>query len=228
MDAHISSDWHNFLFNTSKVPGSFFGPQNINLPYLTPDVNLVHYMTLPLVLTSNGVNLSCEKTILHLLIKSCFFMSHVGFDCWDFWIGEAKGWTWGSVKEGALSWDICGRFYFLDVFSCLLLFWSWFVFNVSWWTGQHFTECCCWSTKADKRREGPVSWSKQSDDIYFTSKGGYTFLIIQFQFWSCCIWWDQCLLSVFNMLTRLIFCFLHQHRRMTCQNLLTHVTWRPV
>jgi hypothetical protein len=65
--------------------------------------------------------------------------------------------------------------------------------------------------------------------LFWLSCFSFIFLLnILFQFWSSCIWWEQCLLSVFSMLTSLIFCFLHQLRRMTCQNLLTHVTWRPV
>lgn len=43
-------------------------------------------------------------------------VSHVGFDYWNFCIGEAKGWTWGPVEEGTLSVE---DFIFL-VFFCLL------------------------------------------------------------------------------------------------------------
>lgn len=54
------------LFGTSKVSGSCFYPENINLSYLTVDVYLVVYMILPLVLTSNGVNLNVKNDFTNI------------------------------------------------------------------------------------------------------------------------------------------------------------------
>jgi hypothetical protein len=51
----------NSLFDTRKIHDSFHDPQNINLPYLTLDVNLIPYMTQTLVLISNGVNFHVKR-----------------------------------------------------------------------------------------------------------------------------------------------------------------------
>lgn len=169
-------------------------------------------------------------------------VSRVGFDYWNFCIGEAKGWTWGSVEEGTLSWDLCGRFYFLLVFSCqlfcesqtcflVLICFQYFMMNRSIF---HWMLLLVDSSRRGKRGTNFMKQTTRWSLVYtrrwvhFADFSVFFWLNILFQFWSCCIWWDRSLLSVLNILTSLIFCFLHQLRRMTFQNLLTHVTWRPV
>lgn len=51
----------------------------------------------------NGNISSCYLLVPALPTNPFFCNSnvfHIGFDCWSFWVGEAKGWTRGSAEEG--------------------------------------------------------------------------------------------------------------------------------
>lgn len=198
-------------------------------------------------------------------------MFRIGSDYWDFWIGEAKGWTWGSVEEGTLSWDLCERFYFLVGF-----FWFWYLKDVSFDIFSMFLDeqvnisLNAAVSRLKQTREEKDQFHEANNQMVFSLQAKVPILfwlpISDFQFWICCtikfqflhyqvsvlkllyyqvsalnllyydypvsvlnllFWWDSCLLFVSNKLLSWCF-FCTSIRRMNFQNLLTHVTRRPV